>query len=442
MFKKLAKKVVLVEEDELKALLWATAYGFFIMFSYYIMRPVRDEISAADRGNLQILWTAVFFAMLVAVPAYSWVASRLRRGVFVPLVNRFFIACLVGFYLLLVTLPESTHIWIDRTFYIWLSVFSLFVVAVMWGFIADCFTNEQGKRLFGFIAVGSSLGGLAGSTLTASVAEVVPVFALLLMACVPLEGASWAAKILDRDFAEKEEGTLAATQPLPGDALSGIKLIFRSPYLTGIAFFFLLMTFSSTILYFQQSFLVGENIQDSGARTVLFARMDMAVNLLTIFFQVYLSARIMKWLSVGIGLAVIPAAVFLGFTTLGVYPTLWVLIVVQVLYRAGRYGITRPAREVLYTVVSREEKYKSKAFIDAAVYRGGDLVSGWIYAGLAWIGLSIGAISLVAAPFAAIWAILGLKLGTMQEERRENGWEGKPQEVVATQTLQVSGGDS
>ncbi|MDX1566360.1 MAG: hypothetical protein R3223_01085, partial [Longimicrobiales bacterium] len=201
-------------------------------------------------------------------------------------------------------------------------------------------------------------------------------------------------------------------------------------------------TFSSTILYFQQSFLVGENIQDSGARTVLFARMDMAVNLLTIFFQVYLSARIMKWLSVGIGLAVIPAAVFLGFTTLGVYPTLWVLIVVQVLYRAGRYGITRPAREVLYTVVSREEKYKSKAFIDAAVYRGGDLVSGWIYAGLAWIGLSIGAISLVAAPFAAIWAILGLKLGTMQEERRENGWEGKPQEVVATQTLQVSGGDS
>jgi len=417
MLNKLVKKVVDARDDELKALLWATAYGFFIMLSYYIMRPVRDEISAADRGNLQILWTVVFFAMLVAVPAYSWVASRLRRGVFVPLVNRFFMACLVGFWLALYALPEASRIWIDRVFYVWLSVFSLFVVAVMWGFINDCFTNDQGKRLFGFIAVGSSLGALAGSTVTATLAELVPVFVLLLIACVPLEAASWAARVLDRDFGGEDDGSLASLQPLPGDALSGIKLIFRSPYLTGIAIFFLLMTFSSTILYFQQSFLVGESIQDQAARTVLFARMDMAVNVLTIFFQVYLSARIMKWFSVGVGLAVIPAAVFVGFSTLGVYPTLWVLIVVQVLYRAGRYGITRPAREVLYTVVSREEKYKSKAFIDAAVYRGGDLVSGWIYAGLSAVGLSIGAISLVAAPLAAIWAVLGLRLGSRQEDR-------------------------
>lgn len=417
MLKSLARKVVDFRDEELKALLWAAAYGFFVMLSYYIMRPVRDEISAADRGNLQILWTVVFFAMLVAVPAYSWVASRLKRGRFVPLVNRFFIACLVGFYLLLVTLPDSADVWIDRVFYVWLSVFSLFVVAVMWGFINDCFTNEQGKRLFGFIAFGSSLGGLAGSTVTASLAEVVPTFALLLIAGVPLEGASWAAKVLDRDFGGEDEGSLAALQPLPGDALSGIKVIFRSPYLMGIAFFFLLMTFSSTILYFQQSFLVGESIQDAGARTVLFARMDMAVNVLTIFFQVYLSARLMKWFSVGMALALIPAAVFVGFSTLGVYPTLWVLIAVQVLYRAGRYGITRPAREVLYTVVSREEKYKSKAFIDAAVYRGGDLVSGWIYAGLSAVGLSIGAISLVAAPLAGIWAVLGLRLGSRQEDR-------------------------
>lgn len=425
MLEKLVNRVVSVREGERNALIWATAYGFFVMLSYYIMRPVREEISAADRGNLEVLWTAVFLAMLVAVPAYSWVASRLRRGAFVPLVNRFFIACLLVFYLLLATLPESTDVWIDRAFYVWLSVFNLFVVAVMWGLINDCFTNEQGRRLFGFIAVGSSLGGLAGSTLTASLAQLVPVFVLLLIACVPLELASWAARSLDRDVAvEGDGGTLAALQPLPGDALSGIKLIFRSPYLAGIACFFLLMTFCSTVLYFQQSFLVGEQIPDSETRTVLFARMDMAMNALTIFFQVYLSARLMKWFSVGVGLATIPVVAFLGFSTLGVYPTLWVLIVVHVLYRAGRYGITRPCREVLYTVVSRQEKYKSKAFIDAAVYRGGDLVSGWIYAGLAGLGLSIAAISLVAAPVAAIWALLGLRLGTMQEVAARAGGAG------------------
>jgi len=150
------KFVDIRDDDELKGLLLATAYGFFIMFSYYILRAVRDEISSADRGNLQILWTAVFFVMLLAVPAYSWLASRFSRGVFVPLANRFFIVCLLIFWACLMFMPLEARVWIDRVFYVWTSVFALFVVTVFWGFLSDCFDNGQAKRMFSFIAVGSS----------------------------------------------------------------------------------------------------------------------------------------------------------------------------------------------------------------------------------------------------------------------------------------------
>lgn len=402
--------------DELRGLLWGTAYGFLIMFSYYILRAVRDEISSADRGNLQILWTAVFLVMLLAVPLYSWIASRWSRGVFVPLANRFFIACLVGFWLCLVFLPEDARPWIDRVFYVWSSVFALFVVTVFWGFMADCFDNSQGKRLFAFIAVGSSLGGMAGSTATALLAEWVPTFTLLLLACVPLEMASWCAGVLHRRFAtgnvrtEGEKG-----RAIGGSAWAGMKAVFASPYLLGIAGFIALMTFVSTILYFQQANLVAEAFSDRGERTAFFAKVDLLVNVLTVVMQVYLTARIVKWLGVGLALALVPMLMAAGFVLLGLYPTLAVLVAVQVIYRAGRYGVTKPAREILWTVVSREDKYKAKPFLDAAVYRGGDLVSGWIYTGLSAIGLTVGAIALVAAPVAGIWAWLAFGLGRREE---------------------------
>jgi AAA family ATP:ADP antiporter len=412
----LAKFVEVRNDQELKGLLWGTAYGFLIMLSYYILRAVRDEISAADRGNLQLLWTAVFFVMLLAVPLYSWIASRWSRGVFVPLANRFFIACLVGFWLSLVFLPEAARPWIDRVFYVWTSVFALFVVTIFWGFMADCFDNSQGKRLFAFIAVGSSIGGMLGSTVTAALAAWVPTFSLLLIACIPLEAASWCAGVLHRRFATgnvRTEGESA--RAIQGNAWSGMKAVFASPYLLGIATFILLMTFVSTILYFQQANLVAEAFSDRGERTAFFAKIDLAVNVITILLQVYVTARIVKWLGVGLTLALVPIAVTLGFLAFGLYPTLAVLVALQVIYRAGRYGFTKPAREMLWTVLSREDKYKAKPFLDAAVYRGGDLVSGWIYTGLAALGLSIGAISLVAAPVAGLWVVLGLSLGRREE---------------------------
>ena len=415
------RRVIPVEPEEWKPVLLATAYGFCILLSYYVLRPVRDEISTVDRGNLQILWTAVFLVMLVAVPLYSWLVSRVSRGVFIPVANRFFALNIVGFWAAIEWLPEASRPWIDRVFYVWTSVFALFVVTVFWGFVADLFRNRQGKRVFGFIAVGASLGGIVGSAFTGQTADVLPVFALLLVSAVPLEVAAWLARALHREAEGAGRGVLRTegASLVGGTAWSGMKVVFRDPYLMKIAGFIFLMTFASTILYFQQSFLVYDAIADRGERRAFLANIDLAVNVLTIVTQGLFTAHIIRTIGVGLSLAAVPALTLLGFVGLGLWPLLWTLVILQTLYRAGRYAVTRPAREVLFTVVGREERYKSKAFLDAAVYRGGDLVNGWIYAGLSALGLSIGAISLVSAPLLAVWVGIGVVLGREQEARAE-----------------------
>lgn len=438
----LLRRLIPVEREELKPVLTAVAYGFCILLSYYILRPVRDEISSADRGNLRYLWTAVFFVMLVAVPLYSAAVSRFSRGRLIPWANRFFALNILGFFAVLATLqgPEA-RAWIDRVFYVWTSVFALFVVTVFWGFIADLYRNRQGRRVFGLIAMGSSLGGIAGSSVTALLADRIPVFYLLLIAVIPLEIAAWLAWALDRNSA-REGTSLRREDPtrVPGNALSGIRTVFESPYLRGIALFMLIMTFASTVLYYQQADLIRAAIQDRGERTSLYAQIDLATNILTIGGQSLLAAHLIRKFGVGITLAILPIVAMAGFVILGSLGVgggdlglmLAVLIVLQVVYRAGRYAIARPAREVLYTVVGREERYKSKAFLDAAVYRGGDLGSAWVYDGLAALGLSVGAISLVAAPVLGVWAGVGIYLGRQQEELADVEEGAEPSDLVAS----------
>jgi AAA family ATP:ADP antiporter len=411
---KLIDKVVPVRPGETTPMLLATCYGFCVLFAFYLLRPVRDEIGAADRGNLQLLWTAVFFVMLLAVPLYSIAVAKLRRGIFVPLANRFFALNLIAFYAALVLLPESARVWIDRVFYVWLSVFALFVVTVFWGLVVDLFREDQGKRIFGFITVGSSLGGIVGSATTSVLAPHVPVFLLLLLATLPLEAAAWLARRLDRR-AESAPGTLNREPEalIGGSAWSGIGRVFRSPQLRTIALWILLMTFASTMLYFVQSHLIGEAIADRALRRAFLARIDLTVNVLTIFTQTLLTARILQRLGVGLTLSLLPAVATLGFVALGSAPAsvaLTVLLVVRVLYDSARHALAKPAREVLFTNLEREQRYKSKAFIDAAVYRGGDLISGWIYAGFAALGMTLGAIALAAAPVALVWALIGRQL--------------------------------
>ncbi|MFT4603496.1 MAG: AAA family ATP:ADP antiporter [Rhodothermales bacterium] len=415
---KLFQRLVPVRDEEVKSLLWATLYGFLIFTAYYILRPVRDEISSADRGNLQLIWTAVFFVMIGAVAAYSWLTTRVARGRFVPITNRFFLINLLGFYAALMTLPEAARPWIDRVFYVWASVFALFAVTVFWGFFADLFRNEQAKRLFPFIAFGASAGALVGSSISAFMAASLPPYSLLLIACVPLELGTWCVSALNRENGGRGSAPdPLRDKPLAGTALSGMKAVKGSPYLQGIMVFIVLMTFSSTVLYFLQADLIANAFADDrAARTAFYAQIDVAVNVITIILQLFVTARVIQWIGLTACLIFLPAVTALGFIGLGVFPLLGVLVVMQVLYRAGRYGLTKPGREVLFTVVSREEKYQSKSFLDAAVYRGGDLVSGWIYYALAAVGLSVGAIALVAAPVAAVWGLVALRLGRSHEQ--------------------------
>jgi ATP:ADP antiporter, AAA family len=408
-------KLIPVQKNEVRAVMIATAYGFCILLSYYILRAVRDEISAADRGNLQYLWTAVFFVMLLAVPAYSALVARFSRGVFIPLANRFFALNLVLFFLALEFLPLEMRSWIDRVFYVWSSVFALFVVTVFWGFIADLFRDTQGRRVFGIIAMGSSLGGIVGASVTAFLASEVATFWLLIIAMIPLEIAARFARALHRAAGE---GTALRKEPgarIAGTAWSGIQIVFRSSYLTKIAVYIGLMTFASTMLYFQTADLIGEAFTDRGLRTEFYGKMDLATNIITLLMQSVLAAHIIRKFGLALSLATLPLLTIVGFLSLGTYPMLAVLVGFQVLYRATRYGLSRPAREVLFTIVGREERYKSKAFIDAAVYRGGDLVSGWIYTGLSFVGLSLGAIALVSVPVVAVWASVGYAMGKHHE---------------------------
>jgi AAA family ATP:ADP antiporter len=415
VFARLIGKLVALRPGEAVPTLLATAYGFCILFAFYLLRPVRDEIGAADRGNLQLLWTAVFCVMLLAVPLYSAAVARLRRGVFIPLANRFFALNLIAFYAALVLLPEAARPWIDRVFYVWTSVFALFVVTVFWGFVVDLFRDEQGRRLFGFVSVGASLGGVVGAAATAALATQLPVFLLLLLAVLPLEAACWLARALDHHAGRNPETLNSEPEArVGGSAWSGIGPVFRDRRLRDIALWILLMTFASTMLYFVQSHIVGEAIADRALRRAFLARIDLAVNTVTILTQLLFTAHILRRLGIGLTLALLPAVAALGFMVLGTAPTaltLGALLVVRVLYDGSRHALAKPAREVLFTRVGREQRYKSKAFIDAAVYRGGDLLSGWIYAGLAALGMTVGGIALAAAPVAVVWALLGRRLG-------------------------------
>lgn len=414
------KRLVNVEPEEIRALLWAFSYFFAILCGYYIVRPMRDEMGIAGGvENLQWMFTGTFLVMLAVVPFFGWVTSRYPRKQFLPYVYGFFITNLLLFFALFTS--DITHAYVARAFYIWASVFNLFIISVFWSFMADVFDTVQAKRLFGFIAAGGTAGALLGPMLTATLAVPLGPANLLILSAAFL---GWAVLCVNRLIAWKEK--IQAGKPdqtdqaseeanMGGSIFAGIHLVLRSPYLLGICLLILLLATLATFLYFQQAQIIRDNFSDGAERTRVFAAMDFAVNALTIILQVFLTGRIVNRLGTGWSLAVIPIGLGIGFLILGFSPVLAVLIVVQVLRRAGNYAIMRPAREMLYVVLGKEEKYKAKNFIDTVVYRGGDAVSAWAYTGLQGLGLSLGGIAFVAVPLAGLWAWTSLKLGRKQE---------------------------
>jgi AAA family ATP:ADP antiporter len=412
-----------VRPGELAAMLTGAAYFFFLLSGYFILRPIRDEIGV-DAGVARLPWlfTGTLIATLVLNPLFSTLVAKLRVRTFIPITYTFFIANLLVFYLLLRLRLEGEHrVWLGYAFFIWTSVFNLFVVSVFWAFMADTFRSEQAKRLYGFIGVGGTFGAIVGAAITTFLVRLVGSTNLLLVSASLLAMAVLCVIFFPGRFRTSDgvaalpaaRGT-ARDRPIGGSSFAGILGVLRSPYLLGICAFMLLFTIGSTVLYFHAAEILGAQFQDREERTAFLASVDLAVNTLTILAQLFLTGRVLKWFGVGPALAFVPALSIVGFLALGFAPTLAVLAVFQVMRRAGEFAFTRPAREVLYTVVSREDKYKAKNLIDTFVYRGGDQVGAWSYRGLAALGLTASGIAFAAVPLAIVWIGVAVYLGRRQ----------------------------
>lgn len=381
------------------------------------MRPIRDEMGVAGGvENLQWLFTGTLLGMIAVNPPFAALVARLPRARFIAATYRFFLANLLIFAALLHLATAEQNIWVGRVFFIWTSVFNLFVVSIFWAMMVDVFDAEQGKRLFGFIAAGATLGGIFGSSVTAALAKQVPPTYLLLASAVLLEVAVFGVRRLS-----SLSGALLRTPAahsgetvIGGSAFSGLKHALSSPYLINVGVFILLFAVTSTFLYFQQAEIARQSFTDRGARTAFFARVDLWVNVLTLGAQLFLTGRVLRWIGVALTLAFLPLLSVFGFSALALTPTIAVLIIYQVIRRAGNFAFARPTREVLFTVVPREDKYKAKSFIDTVVYRLGDQVGAWSYAGLGFLGFGMTGIALVAVPISLAWLVNGLWLGRRQ----------------------------
>ncbi len=402
------KRFVDVREEEEGAVLWSFLYFFTLMCGYFILKPVRDEMGTAGgvRG-LKVLWTATFVVMMVVVPLYSALVARWPRKRVIPFVYRFFLLNLLGFFVLLKLGVAREHV--ARAFYVWLSVYNLFVVSVFWSFMADLFASEQGRRLFGFIASGGTAGILLGLFLVRELAIPLGPVNLILLTAVLLEVSAQCVKRLSR-WAYDVQQPPSPGEPVGGGVLSGLKLLATSPFLLGLGLQTVFYTVTSTFLYILQVKLVDTVASGAAARTTAFANIELGVQLLTLLLQAFITGRLISKLGLAVAMAVAPVFTALGFLGLAVLPAIALFVTVRSLRSASHYALERPSREILFTTVSRVEKYKAKSFIDTVVYRGGDVVGGWMEGGLSALGLGVAGVLLTAMPMAGLWLAVSLYL--------------------------------
>ncbi len=416
---RLLRRFIDVRREEAPVVGWCWLYIFAVLSSYYIMRPIRDQAGVAGGvRNLQWLFTGTLIGMLVLNIPFAYLVKKLPRSRFIPITYHFFAVNILLFAAALHWADPTQTVWVGRIFFIWVSVYNLFVVSVFWQMNVDLFSPAQGKRLFGLIAAGASVGAIVGSSVTASLARFVSPIFLLLGAAGLLEVAVFAVGRLSRlsPALHRHPTAGSAEAPIGGSVFAGITRAFRSPYLVNVSLFVLLFAITSTFLYFQQAGIVSRSFSGRGAQTAFFATVDLTVNILTLAVQLFLTGRIVLLFGVALTLALLPVLTIIGFGALALLPTIAAVAIFQVLRRAGDYAITRPTREVLFTVVSREDRYKAKSFIDTVVYRTGDQLGAWSVALLRVLGLGASGVALVAIPIAALWLVNGLWLGRRQEK--------------------------
>ena len=411
---RLLGRVVDVEREELPALGWTWLYFYAVLASYYVIRPIRDEAGVAGAvDNLPWLWTGTLIAVSLSNPAFAALVARFPRVKFVSWSYRFFALNLIVFFFLLRGATGADNIWVGRVFYVWTAVFNLFVPSVFWAFMTDIFSREQAKRLFGIISAAGTLGAMTGSILTATLAEHIPPIYLLFCSAALIELAVLAVRRLSTltESLRQVRAVTSNEQIIGGSVIAGIRNALKSPYLLGISSYMLMFTILSTVLYFQQAGIVDRTFSDRGARTVFFARVDLLTNALAFVLQIFAFGNLVKFIGVTLTLAVLPAVSAAGFGLLGIYPTVAAVVVFQAVRRAGNFAVARPTREVLFTVLPREDRYKTKNFIDTFVYRGNDALVAWLIGALHAAGAGIATIASLGVAVTAAWAANGYALG-------------------------------
>jgi AAA family ATP:ADP antiporter len=416
MLDRMLALVVDVKREERRALFWSFTYFFLILSAYYVLRPLRDNagITGGTRA-LPWLFTATFFVMLAAAPLYGWLVARLPRKTLIPLVYHFFAANLLIFWLLL-TYGVAQQI-VLQTFFVWITVFSIFAVPVFWSYLADLWRSDQGKRLYGFIAAGGSLGALAGPTITRLLVEPLGPVNLLLLPALLLEVAIFCAARLGPSAAGFNQ-TPQSPPAIGGNAFEGFLAILKSPYLGGIAGWVILLSLGNSMLYFSQAELVSAATQDAVERTRIFATIEQWTGMLQIMLQLALTGRLIKKFGTGAAAAFLPVVFALGYGAMFLAPVLVVVMAFQAAQRTANFAVSNPAREILFTVAAREDKYKAKYVIDGVLFRAADVGWGWTFPLLhKTMALSIPAIAAVTVPAMLGWAGLSLFLGRQQEKR-------------------------
>ncbi|OYW45635.1 MAG: hypothetical protein B7Z33_07345 [Sphingomonadales bacterium 12-68-11] len=398
------------EPAEMPAVLSGFALLFFVFASYLMLRPVRETFGIVGGvDNLAWLWTGTFVAMLCVVPIYGWVASRVPRRRLLPVLYTLCAAVLVAFAASLKFNPDD--VWIARAFYVWMAVMNLFIISVAWSLMSDVFERDRGHRLFGPIAAGASLGGLTGPLLSLNLIERVGEPGLLLISAgILLLGLASVRFLLGWRDRMGPRTDVPPPERIAGSVWAGLTLILKSRYLLMIAAFILLLVTSTTFLYFEQARIVEANFPDRTAQTQVFATIDTAVQSLTILIQVFFTGQLAKRLGVTVLLVAVPVTMMFGYGLLALAATFPVLVFVMVVRRVGDYALVAPGREMLFTPLDAETKYKAKNAIDTAVFRGGDVMAGWIHTGIAAIGSSA-AVFLAGVIAAGAWAAVGLAIG-------------------------------
>ena len=413
--KRILAKIVDVKPDEIRALWLGFFFHFLILTGYYITKPIRDSIGASNMEALPWMFTATLVTMLAANAAFAATVARMSRRKFIPFAYGFFIVVFVLFFIAMRSRPAPEQVWIGRGFFVWVSVFNLFNTAVFWAFMTDLFTVEQGKRLYGFIAVGGTLGAIFGAYITKNYVREIGPANLLVIAAAMFAIAGFLVRFFPRGFDERHKAAPATReQPIGGSVWSGITHICRSPYLMGLAATILLYTTTSTWAYFQQSDLAREALKTSNARTEFFGTLEIWVNGITVLIQIFFTGRLLKWFGLAFTLVSLPFLSMVGFAAMGIAASLAMLAVFQVARRAAAYALMRPSREILFTVLKREDKYKVKSITDTLGYRTGDQLGAWSYHGLQGLGLDLNTISWIAVPITAGWCVLSIWLARKQ----------------------------